>query len=87
MLIMTHSAAEHLRQLLLEADAPEGAAARFVAGPEGLSLHLDKHRTGDETYEHDGRTVLLVDGQIADLLADRTLDVEQTDDGPTLTLQ
>ncbi|MFA9476826.1 hypothetical protein ACERK3_00835 [Phycisphaerales bacterium AB-hyl4] len=87
MLIMTHTAAEHLRQLLLEADAPEGAAARFVAGPEGLSLHLDKQRSGDEAYEHDGRTVLLVDEQISELLNDRTLDLEETDDGPALTLQ
>ncbi|MEX0653322.1 MAG: hypothetical protein WD534_01340 [Phycisphaeraceae bacterium] len=87
MLIMTQSAAEHLEQLLAEADAPEGAAARFVAGPEGLSLHLDQQRPGDETYEHDGRTILLIDEQIADLLAERTLDLETTDDGPALTLQ
>lgn len=87
MLTMTHPAAEHLKQLLQEVDAPQDAAARFVASSDGLSLQLDHPRDGDESYNHDGRTVLLIDEQIADLLSDRTLDLEETDEGPALTLQ
>ncbi|MEX0885418.1 MAG: hypothetical protein WD009_03165 [Phycisphaeraceae bacterium] len=87
MLTITETAGEHLSQLLEDAEAPEGAAARFVASDEGLSLHVDEPRPGDETLEHEGRTVLLLDAQIAELLADRTLDIEQTEEGPALTLQ
>ena len=87
MLTMTIDAGEHLKSLLEQAEAPENAAARFVASDDGLSLHVDEPRPGDETIEHEGRTVLLLDAQIAELLADRTLDIEQTEEGPALTLQ
>ena len=87
MLNVTDPAAEHLAKLLQEADAPEGAAARFVAGQEGLSLHLDNAKPGDDTIEHHGRTVLLLDEQISELLNDKILDLQETESGPALTLQ
>ncbi|HEX7009559.1 MAG TPA: hypothetical protein VF184_06225 [Phycisphaeraceae bacterium] len=87
MLTLTETARAHLARLLNEAGAPEDAAARFVAGPQGLTLYLDNLRPGDETFEYEGRTVLVLDEQVADILSERTLDVEETEEGPTLTLQ
>lgn len=87
MLSLTPAAGEHLLKLLDEAGAPQDAAARFVASPEGLTLHLDKQRPGDDAVAHDGRTVLLMDEQVSELLEERTLDLEEAEDGLSLTLQ
>jgi len=87
MLTVTGPAAEHLAKLLSEAEAPEGTAARFIANQEGLSLQVDSPKPEDQTIEHNGKTVLLLDEQVAELLDDKTLDLEETDEGPALTLQ
>ncbi len=51
-----------------------------------LALKLDKVRPDDATFDHGGRTVLVVNEQISELLADKTLDVEDTDEGQKLAL-
>jgi len=86
MLTVTEDARAHLVKLLEEAEAPEGSAARFVAGEEGLALQVDNPREDDQTHEHNGRPVLLMDPQIADLLQDKTLDVRETEEGTALEL-
>ena len=86
MLTVTEPAGAHLEKLLDEAEAPEGAAARFVASEEGLTLQLDNPKPEDETHDHGGRTVLLLDQQVAELLSDKTLDLQQTEQGPSLAL-
>jgi Fe-S cluster assembly iron-binding protein IscA len=87
MLTVTESATAHLAEMLDEANAPGGAAARFVVGPEGLSLAMDAKRDGDETFEHEGRTVLLVAQDVSELLTEKTLDLKETEQGPALTLE
>lgn len=86
MLTVTDPASAHLAKLLDDAEAPDGAAARFVNGEEGLALQLDQPRDDDQTHDHQGRTVLLLDPEIADLLQDKTLDVRETDEGTALEL-
>lgn len=87
MLTVTDSAAAHLATMIDQAEAPEASAARLVARPEGLQLALDQPREGDETIEHDGRTVLLVDQSTAEMLTGRTLDTEQTEQGTVLSVK
>lgn len=87
MLTLTEPAGAHLEKLLDEANAPDGAAARFVAGEEGLTLQLDHPKPDDEAHEHDGRTVLLLDEQIAELLTDKRLDLHETGEGPSLAIE
>ncbi|MFW6039082.1 MAG: hypothetical protein ACOC9P_01235 [bacterium] len=87
MLTITEPAANHLGKLLDEAEAPEGTAARCVASEEGLSLQIDSPGENDHTFEHDGKTLLVLDPQVAELLSDKTLAFEQTDDGPALAIQ
>ena len=86
MLTITDGASAFLSRILEEAKAPDEAAARFVVGPEGLSLQLDESREGDQTFEHDGSTVLLLDSAVADLLADKTLDVTIEEENVALVL-
>ena len=50
-------------------------------------MDLDSSRFGDETFEHDGKTVLMIDGKTSKLLSEKTLDVEQTEKGLALTLE
>lgn len=87
MLNITEPAADHLAKLLDEAEAPEGTAARFIASEEGLSLQVDSPKPEDQTIEHGGKTLLVMEPQVAELLDDKTLALEDTDDGPALTIQ
>ncbi|MHC4128228.1 MAG: hypothetical protein ACYSWT_09435 [Planctomycetota bacterium] len=86
MLTMTEAAGAHLVDLLGEAEVPEDVAIRFVVESEELTLRLDKEQPGDESFSHEGKTVLLVDEEMSSMLAEKTLDVEPSDEGPKLTL-
>jgi hypothetical protein len=47
---------------------------------------MDNARPGDEKLDYAGRLVLILDAQVSQALADSTLDVETTDEGPKLIL-
>ena len=86
MLTVTESATAHLAEILDDADAAEGVAIRFVLDEEGLALTLDGFQEGDYTFSHGERLVLLLDDEASKLLTDQTLDVEDTEDGPELSI-
>lgn len=87
MLTVTDDAVRHLAELLYDADAVDyNSAIRFVHEEGMIVPTLDHERPGDATYEYAGCTVLLLDEDIAAELGDGTLDVQDTDDGPRLTL-
>ena len=86
MLTVTESASSHLAQLLSESDAPDGAAVRIAHDKDGWSLLLDNADPDDQKYEHNGRTVLVIDPESADLLGDVTLDVQIEDAEAHLTI-
>jgi len=83
MLTVTEAASAHLAELLEQQDVPEDIAIRFICEQEGVALRPDNQREGDTTFQHEGRTVLLLDAQASELLAGNTLDVEDA----KLTLQ
>ena len=88
MLTVTDSACAHLSNMLDEADLPEGTAARLAVNDEGcLGIHSDTERAGDSIWEHEGRTVLLVDEQVAESVDERTLDTKETEEGVGLRLR
>lgn len=86
MLNASDAACAFLGQLLTESDAPDDAAVRFVIDGNSLSLQLDDEKPGDSTFNHDGRTVLVVDEDISKILDGKTLDLEESEEGPKLTL-
>lgn len=84
MLNITEAAGGYLSRLLDQADAPSDTAVRLVVANKGLTSALDQERPGDAIFEHEGRTVLLLDEEASRALSDRTLDLEPNPDGPRL---
>lgn len=87
MLTVTESACGHLAGLLYSANAPDEAAIRFVVEGNRITPTVDQERPDDTTYEYAGSPVLVLDEHVVALLDNRTLDVQDTDDGPQLVLR
>jgi len=85
-LTLTDGAAEHLSELLVAAEAPKEVAVRFVRDGQELAMTMDNERPGDATFAHEGRTVLLLDSEISEALAGRTLGIEDSEEGARLAL-
>jgi hypothetical protein len=83
MLTVTEAAGTRLAQMVRQRGLPDEIAIRFIYGGQGINLQQDSQRAGDMTFKHEGRTVLLLDAQVSELLADDTLDLE----GARLTLR
>lgn len=86
MLTVTEAASAHMARMLTEAQAPDDAALRIVPADGGLAVRVDSEHEGDATFAHEGKTVLLLDTKMSDSLAERTLDVQDSGEGPRLTL-
>jgi hypothetical protein len=85
-LTITATAGAYLTEMLNDVEAWEGIVMRIALEAEGLIIEEDLPRPGDAQFDYAGRTVLVLDDQLAQAFADYTLDVEDTEDGPALTL-
>jgi hypothetical protein len=79
MLQVTPAASEYLNTMLDRVKAPSEAAVRIVSKPDGggLTTTIDEERDGDQHFDCKGRTVLVLDSQVATALSEQTLDVEK----------
>jgi hypothetical protein len=59
---------------------------RFTPHEAGWKLIQDRARSGDVTFAHGGRNVLVLDLAVSQAMADFTLDLRRTDAGPRLRL-
>jgi Fe-S cluster assembly iron-binding protein IscA len=87
MLCITEAAGTRLEQLLTTAQVPEEASVRLVNEGGDLKLAFDRPRAEDTALDHNGRTVLVVDPSVAQLLDAQTLDILQTPEGSKLVLK
>lgn len=86
-LTVTRDASELLSKILAREEAAGGVVVRFSLAEDGsFSLSLGSERPDDETFAHDGRTVLVMEPAVARRLENDTLDVEESPDGLGLTL-
>jgi Fe-S cluster assembly iron-binding protein IscA len=86
MLTVTENAKAHLHDLISQNSIGDKQAIRLVPRENGLGLAPDAEKPTDTAYDHNGRTVLVVDQSVAEQLADRTLDVKETSAGKQLSL-
>jgi hypothetical protein len=79
MLQVTQAATEYLNNMLVRMEVPSDSAVRIVPKAEGggLATTIDRERDGDQHYDCQGRTVLVLDSQVATALSEQTLDVAQ----------
>lgn len=80
MLTVTEPVLEQLDKAISKADdtEKENKCVRLVKGEEeGLALKLQAPEEDDTTYEYEGRTVLAVPENTAQICADKTLDINQ----------
>jgi len=86
MLTVTEDAKALCAAILNQAEAPDSAVMRIVAEDKGLGLVADEVKDTDETFEVEGKTVLVVEPALAEQLADRKLSAIETEQGPQLSL-
>ncbi len=83
MFTVTEAASARLAEILVQKEFPDDVAVRLVHDGGEIRLESDNEQPGDTTFQHGGRTVLVLDAQVSELLEGETLDVE----GPGLTLR
>jgi len=82
MLTLTQNARVRLTEKLI--DYPPNVAARIIRKEGRMKLRPGSKLPGDAVFEHNGRTVLLLDEEMSLRLGARTLDVQNSADGPRL---
>jgi hypothetical protein len=83
MLAVTEDALARLAKMLEQEGVPKDAVVRLLHEPDGIAMVGDAERPDDKTFQHDGRTVLVLDAQTAETLSGSTLEV----DGAELVLR
>ena len=81
-----YNAAEHLAYTLSEHEVPDDVMMRMKATKGGVELRPDKIRPDDETFDHNGKVVLVLDQQTSQFLGNKTIDLITDEDGSHLTL-
>ena len=84
MLTISDTAADQLPQLLN--NSPDEAVLRLVPDEQGFSMTLSHVQADDTTYEHSGKTLLVMEPAVNEALADKSLDIRNTEKGAQLTL-
>jgi hypothetical protein len=85
MLTISNPAATRMSQLL--ATKTDDTVLRIVRRKRRMRLRWSLVRSDDRTFAHDGRVVLVLDGQVSESLSRRNLDLRKTTAGPRLTLR
>ncbi len=86
MVTVTYTAVEHLAYKLSEHQVPDDVMLRIKLTKGGVEIQPDKRRPGDETFDHNGMVVLVLDQQTLQLLGNKTIDLMADDDGAHLIL-
>jgi hypothetical protein len=87
MLIVTEAASIRLAAELTRKRVGDDVAMRFVRKQRGWQLRPDTPAPDDVAFAYDGRTVLVLGSQAAQLLVDCILDTRDTPAGPRLQLR
>ncbi len=86
MVTLTYTAGEHMAYLLSEHEFSDDVVVRVRLTKGGVEMQPDKMCPGDETFDHNGKVVLVLDQQTLQLLGNKTIDLMTDDDGSHLIL-
>ena len=81
MVHVTERAREVFRDKLDHMTHKPRVALRIGPTESGLAVFPDTRKDDDQVIEHEGQTVLLIDREMSEALAGKTIDVEQHADG------
>jgi len=71
MVTITYSATEHIAYTLSEQQVGDDVVLRIKVTKDDVEMQPDEIRPGDETFDHNGKVVLVLDQQTSQLLAIR----------------
>ncbi len=63
MVTVTYTAGEHIAYMLSEHEFRDDIVVRIRLTKGGIEMQPDKMRPGDETFDHNGKVVLVLDPQ------------------------
>ena len=88
MLTVTEGAKQHLKEVLTAAGTgdPDIGIRLTVDASGEYEMALDREAPSDHVVEHEGSKVLLVGNDVADQLAELTLDTHDTPEGTRVRL-
>jgi Fe-S cluster assembly iron-binding protein IscA len=86
MVTVTYTASEHMAYMLSDLEVRDDVVLRIELTTDGVKMQPDTMRPGDETVDHNGQVILVLDQQTLKLLGDKTLDLLTDDDGSRLII-
>ncbi len=86
MVTVTYTAVEHMAYTLSDLQARDDVVWRIRPTNGGVGIQPDKIRPDDETFDHNGKVVMVMDQQTSQLLGKMTIDLMTDDDGSRLIL-
>ncbi len=87
MLTVTESGKEELKTISLQVVEQPGSTLRLVVNEQGqLGLIAGTEKEGDQSIEHQGKTILLVDRVLSEALEGVCIDYQDEGEGPRLVL-
>ncbi|MBI1885931.1 MAG: hypothetical protein HYS09_06425 [Chloroflexi bacterium] len=85
-LIVTDKAAQLLKDIQLGHEEATEKTLRLVHKGDSFELTFDAASDDDQVFQTEGTNVLLVAPAVAEILAEATIDAQETTEGPRLTL-
>ncbi|MFC1907597.1 hypothetical protein ACFLW8_05875 [Chloroflexota bacterium] len=87
MLTVTDNGKEELKRMSSQVVEQPGSTLRLVVNEQGqLGLMADTEKEGDQSIEHQGETILLVDKLLSEALEGVCIDCQDEGEGPRLIL-
>ncbi len=87
MVTVTYTAGEHMAYMLCEDQFRDDVVVRIKLTKGGIEMQPDKMRPGDETFDHTGKVVLVLDQQTSQWLGNKTIGLMTDNDGSHLILE
>ena len=87
MVHVTERAREMFKEALDQISEAPSLVLRLGPTGSGLGVFPDTLKDEDDVVEHDGQVVLLIDPEVSEALAGKTVDVEDSLDGARFVLR